>query len=141
MKNNFAFIYIAWIISIISIFGSLFFSSILELPPCFLCWYQRIFIFPLGIVLAVGFLKKDALVFWYAFPLALIGWGISAYHNLLYYKFIVEPLVPCTGGVSCTENQFELLGFISIPLMALLSLSSILILLILFAKKQKKESV
>lgn len=141
LKNNFAFIYAAWLISITSIFGSLFFSSILELPPCFLCWYQRIFIFPLGIILAVGFLKKDISVFWYAFPLAVMGLGVSFYHNLLYYKLIAEPLIPCSGGVSCTENQFELFGFISIPLMALLSLSSILILLILFAKKTKKESV
>lgn len=141
IKNNFVLIYAAWLISIISITGSLFFSSIMELPPCFLCWYQRIFIFPLGIILAVGFLKKDSLIFWHAFPLALVGWSISFYHNLLYYHLIAEPLIPCSGGVSCTEKQFELFGFISIPLMALLSLTSILVLLILFAKKTKKESV
>ena len=140
VKNNFMLIYAAWLISLISIVGSLFFSSILELPPCFLCWYQRVFIFPLGLVLAVGFLKKDPLVFWYAFPLTVLGWGISLYHNLLYYHFIEQPLVPCSGGVSCTENQFELFGFISIPLMALLSLTSILALLIVFAHKIKKES-
>lgn len=141
IKNNFFIIYVAWLISLVSIAGSLFFSSILELPPCFLCWYQRIFIFPLGIILAVGFLKKDTLVSWYAFPLALIGWIISFYHNLLYYGFIEEALIPCTGGTSCTEKQFELFGFLSIPLMALLSLTSILVLLILFAKKTQKESV
>lgn len=139
LKNKFAFIYAAWLVALISSIGSMFFSSILDLPPCSLCWYQRICIFPLGIILAVGFLKNDVLTFWYAFPLALIGWVISIYHNLLYYNLITQPLVPCSGGVSCTEKQFELFGFISIPLMALLSLSSILVCLILFAYKTKKE--
>lgn len=138
IKNNYTFIYVAWLISVISIIGSLFFSFIMELPPCSLCWYQRISLFPLGIILAVGFFKNDKLVFLYSFPLALIGWGISIYHNLLYYDLIPEPITPCSGGVSCTEAQFELLGFISIPLMALLSLTGILILLFLFAIKQKE---
>ncbi len=137
-KNNFVFIYISWLIAIVSIIGALFFSSVMDLAPCFLCWYQRVFIFPLGIVLAVGFLKNDNMVFWYSFPLALIGWGISVYHNFLYYHLIAQSIIPCSGGVSCTENQFELFGFISIPLMALLSLTSILVLLILFVKKMKK---
>lgn len=141
IKNNFVFIYAAWLISIISIVGSLFFSSVMSLSPCFLCWYQRIFIFPLGIVLAIGFLKNDNVVFWYSFPLALAGWGISFYHNLLYYHLIAQPIIPCSGGISCTETQFELFGFISIPLMALLSLTSILVLLILFVKKMKKGTL
>jgi disulfide bond formation protein DsbB len=137
-EKNFNLLYGAWLIAIVSIIGSMFFSQIMDLPPCSLCWYQRIFIFPLGITLAAGFVQKDSKAFWYSFPLALIGWIISLYHNLLYYKVIPKPIVPCSSGVSCTEKQLEILGFISIPLMALASLTLILIFLILFYKNQRK---
>ena len=118
----------------------MFFSNVMMLPPCVLCWFQRICIFPMSIILAVGFLKKDKNVFWYALPLVSIGWIISMYHNLLYYKVIQEAISMCTSGVSCTSKQIEYIGFITIPLMALTSLTLTLICLILFYKNSKKES-
>lgn len=139
-KDPFTLIYFAWIINIVSLTGSLYFSNVMMLPPCVLCWFQRICIFPMSIILAVGFLKKDKNVFWYALPLVCIGWVISLYHNLLYYKIIQEAISMCTSGVSCTSKQLEYMGFMTIPLMAFTSLTLTLICLIIFYRTSKKES-
>jgi disulfide bond formation protein DsbB len=95
----------------------------------------------LALTLAIGFILKDPKAFWYSFPLAVTGWFISLYHNLLYYKVIPKPITPCSSGVSCTDKQLELLGFISIPLMALVSLTTICILLLIFKNNLKQENV
>ena len=139
-KDRFTLIYTAWLLNILSFVGSMYFSNVMMLPPCMLCWYQRICIFPMSFILAVGFLKKDSNVFWYATPLAVVGWIISLYHNLLYYKIIPKAITACTSGVSCTDKQIEYLGFITIPLMALTSLTITLILLTLFYKRSPKDS-
>lgn len=139
-KDPFTLIYFAWIINIVSLAGSLYFSNVMMLPPCVLCWFQRICIFPMSFILAVGFLKKDKNVLWYALPLVCIGWVISLYHNLLYYKIIQEAISMCTSGVSCTSKQIEYFGFITIPLMAYTSLTLTLICLIIFYRNSKKES-
>ena len=122
------------IISLTSTLGSLYFSEILKLPPCLLCWYQRICMYPLVIIFAVGILKKDKNIPYFALPLSIIGLIIAAYHNLLYYKIIPESLAPCTLGISCTTKQIEWLGFITIPFLSLLSFIVITILMLLFKK-------
>lgn len=132
------YLYLAWMIALLSTAGSFFFSQILKLPPCDLCWYQRIFMFPLVITLGVGFLLKDPKAAYYSFPLMTAGWLIAFYHNLLYYKFISAALAPCTSGVSCTEKQLDLFGFLSIPLMSLVSFSILIALLILHFRKGQK---
>lgn len=139
-KDNFTLIYMAWLINIVSFMGSMFFSNIMMLPPCTLCWAQRICIFPMSIILAVGFLKKDKNVFLYSIPLIFIGWIISLYHNLLYYKIIPKAITACTSGVSCTDKQIEYLGFITIPLMAFVSLTLTAFLLLNFYKNTRKDS-
>lgn len=138
-KDPFTLIYFAWIVNIVSFTGSMFYSNYMMLPPCTLCWAQRICIFPMSFILAVGFLKKDKNVVWYALPLVVIGWIISLYHNLLYYKIIPQAITACTSGVSCTAKQIEYLGFITIPLMAYVSLTLTLICLLIFYKNTKKE--
>lgn len=112
-------LYVAWVQASIATFGSLYFSEVMKLQPCVLCWYQRIFMYPLALLLAVGIWRRNAEIHLYALPLACIGIGISIYHNLLYYGVIPESIQPCTSGVSCTTRQIEWLGFITIPMMAL----------------------
>lgn len=118
-------IHIAWLIALLSMAGSLFFSEVMELPPCLLCWYQRVAMYPLVVILIVGLIFRDNRVKFYALPLAVIGLGIAVYHNLLYYGVISEALAPCTEGVPCTVRQIEWLGFITIPLMGLASFAAI----------------
>ena len=53
-RDPFIFAYAAWVIALLSTLGSLFFGEIMKLPPCTLCWYQRICMYPLVVILAVG---------------------------------------------------------------------------------------
>jgi disulfide bond formation protein DsbB len=115
-------LYIAWIVSLVAMGGSLYFSSVLGFPPCVLCWYQRIAIYPLVVILAVGIIYKDVKVYRSALALSSIGLLISIYHNLLYFKILPESIAPCTAGVSCTTKFIEYFGFITIPFLALVAL-------------------
>jgi disulfide bond formation protein DsbB len=114
-----------WLLATGASLGSLFFSEVMELPPCSLCWYQRIFMFPLAIVLLVGALTVDRHCIRYALPLAIGGWAFAAYHVLLMVGIIPESAAPCQQGVSCTEVQLELFGFASIPVLSLLAFTAI----------------
>jgi disulfide bond formation protein DsbB len=129
-------VYVAWFQAAVATFGSLFFSEIMKLPPCVLCWYQRIAMYPLVLILATSILRKDGLARVYGLPLALIGLVIAVYHNLLYYKVIPDSIKPCTSGISCTAKQIEWLGFITIPFLSLLAFSVVAICLV-FGKANK----
>ena len=111
-------LYFALIQAIVAVLGSLYFSNILMLPPCVLCWYQRIAMFPLFITLIVGILTKDKNTHLFVLPPAIFGWLVALYHCLLYYKIIPDTLAPCSTGVSCTTKFVEYFGFITIPLLA-----------------------
>jgi disulfide bond formation protein DsbB len=134
-KPSAVLLYAAWMIALIATVGSLFFSEVMQLPPCVLCWYQRIAMYPLVFVIAAGIVMRDRRVKFYALPLALIGLVISVYHNLLYYGLIPDSITPCTQGVSCTTVQIEWLGFITIPLMALASFVLISVCLLFYRPK------
>lgn len=129
--------YAAWIIALVATVGSLFFSEVMQLPPCVLCWYQRIAMYPLVVVIGAGILMRDNRLKNYALPLSLAGLVISGYHNLLYYAIIPESIAPCTQGISCTSRQIEWFGFITIPLLALAAFLIITVCLI-FYKSEKK---
>jgi len=131
--------YAAWIIALVATVGSLFFSEVMQLPPCVLCWYQRIAMYPLVVIIGVGIVTRDRRMKNYAVPLCLIGLAISIYHNLLYYGIIPESIAPCTQGISCTSRQIEWLGFITIPLLALTAFIG-LALCLLFYKPEKEKS-
>lgn len=136
--GSYGFAYAAWLLALLSMLGSLFFGEVMKLPPCTLCWYQRICLFPLTAIIAVGIIARDARWVSYAAPLVAVGLGLAIYHNLLYYGVIPETLSPCTQGVSCSSRQLELLGFLTIPLMALLAFVGILAALIAFRLSQRR---
>lgn len=137
IKPNDFLSYLAWIIALVAMVGSLFFSEVMQLPPCVLCWYQRIAMYPLVLIIGIGIISRDASMKSYALPLTLIGLAISIYHNLLYYGIIPESITPCTQGISCTSRQIEWLGFITIPLMALTAFISIALCLLFYKSKEK----
>ncbi len=124
-------LYAAWFVALVATTGSLFFSEVMKLPPCVLCWYQRIAMYPLVAILATGILRRDAGVRAYALPFATIGLAIAAYHNLLYYGIIPESITPCTSGVSCTSRQIQWAGFITIPLLSLTAFASVVVCLLI----------
>ncbi len=128
--------YIAWIIVLLSIAGSLFFSEVMQLPPCVLCWVQRIAMYPLLLIIGAGIITRDAKMKIYALPLCLSGLAVAIYHNLLYYGIIPETIAPCAEGVPCNAVQIELLGFITIPLMGLAAFAAIALCLIFYKPKE-----
>jgi disulfide bond formation protein DsbB len=127
------------VIATVSTLGSLYFSEIVKFPPCSLCWYQRLFMYPIMIVIIIGLWKKDKNLVYYILPFSIIGLIIAIYHNLLYYGFISENLQPCTVGVSCTESQLDLFGFVTIPLLSLLGFLAINFLTLIYYKIQKNK--
>jgi len=128
-------LYLALIQAIVAMLGSLYFSEIMQLTPCVLCWYQRIAMYPLVLALIVGIMRKDKYVYLYILPPALIGWTISIYHNLLYYKIIPDALAPCSTGVSCTTRYVHLFGgLVTIPLLSFLAFSIIILLMTTWRK-------
>lgn len=128
-------VFLAWLISLISMIGSLFFSEIMHFPPCVLCWYQRICMYPMVVVLLMGLFPFDKKVFRYSLPLAGLGWLIALYHNLLALGIIPESASPCVQGVSCATVYIQWLGFLTIPRLSFFAFSLILIVLFLAAKK------
>ena len=137
-STNWGILFLSWLVASVSVLGSLFFSHVMEFAPCVLCWYQRIFLFPLVIILAAGLFPFDKSVMRYALPLTVAGWLTAAYHNLLYAGIIPESMQPCGQGVSCTEEYIELFGFLSIPMLSILSFTTILTLLIILNRRTTK---
>lgn len=129
-------IFFAWLVATIATLGSLFFSEVMEFAPCSLCWYQRIFMYPLVIILLVGLFPLDKNVFRYSVPFAILGWLTALYHNLLHYEIITEDMTPCSQGVPCSTKYIEIFGFLTIPMLSLITFSIILTLLFLFFKRK-----
>ena len=120
----------AWLIAATSTLGSLFLGEVMGYTPCVLCWYQRIAMYPLVLVLAAGLFPFDRRVTRYALPLALVGAGLALYHLALVAGWIPEALKPCQQGVPCSDAQSLWFGFVSIPLLSLMSFSLIAALLV-----------
>lgn len=135
LSKNWTILFLAWVLVSISTLGSLFFSHIMEFAPCVLCWYQRICLFPLVIILTTGLFPFDKRVVTYSLPLAIAGWITAFYHNLLYSGIIPQDLQPCSQGVSCTEKYIDLFGFLTIPMLSLISFSTIITLLVLLKRR------
>ena len=129
-SKSLTFIFFAFLISLVATFGSLFFSEIMNFIPCSLCWYQRIFMYPLVFLFAINLLFPDDKIFKYSISLAVFGWIISIYHNLLMFGIIPEKLSPCIQGVPCSTQYINWLGFINIPLLSFFAYTTILILLL-----------
>lgn len=128
-------LFTAWIISLIATLGALFIGEVMQQRPCPLCWHQRVFMFPLAIVLAIACFRADPQVWRYALPLAGIGWLISGYHSLLYAGVISEPITPCDSTIPCDGAGMTLWGYLPIPLLSFVSFSAIALLLVAVYRK------
>lgn len=131
-KNS---LYFAFAGALIAMLGSLYFSEIAGYPPCVLCWYQRISMYPLAVIIGTAIYIRDRNLLIPAFILAIPGWLISVYHNLLYYEILPEAAAPCVAGISCTTEYINWFGFVTIPLLAFMGFTSIIVLLIIHWKK------
>lgn len=125
IKKNFEWrnytLYMAWIVSMIATLGSLFFSEILGFIPCELCWFQRIMMYPLCIILGIATFYNEKNIKKYVLPISIIGGTISIYHYAIQKIPDVSEINPCVQGVPCNVDYINWLGFITIPFLALIA--------------------
>jgi disulfide bond formation protein DsbB len=119
------FLFAAWLTATVAALGALFMSEIMGFAPCVLCWWQRVFMFPLVLMLALGLFPPDAKVLRYALPLAFLGSVVAAFHVLLTVGIIPESLAPCRQGIPCKTIQIEWFGFVTIPVLSFLAFLTI----------------
>lgn len=112
-------VYFALAVALTATLGSLYFSEIRHYLPCNLCWYQRILMYPLIVVIGVGILRQDFNMPYYVLPLTLIGQGFSTYHYLLEKTDIFAAPTTCQVGIPCTTPWINWGGFITIPFLAM----------------------
>ncbi len=128
----------AWIVSLAATLGALFLGEVMGMAPCKLCWYQRIGMFPLAVILYLGLRPFDVNSIRYAMPLAAFGWLVAAYHCLLFWEVIAEDIVQCGPGPSCKDVDVQVAGILPIPMLSLGAFTLIIVLLLL--AKRKVES-
>ncbi|MFY3792719.1 disulfide oxidoreductase [Ureibacillus sp. MALMAid1270] len=131
-------LYFAWFVSLVATLGSLYFSEIRGFIPCDLCWFQRIFMYPLVVILGIGTFQSDTSVKKYVLPLSIVGSIISLFHYLEQKVPGFGGIKPCVSGVPCSAEYINWFGFITIPFLALIAFTLINICMIfLFTKKSK----
>lgn len=128
-------LFAAWVIALGSTLSVLFIGEILGQTPCVLCWYQRAFMFPLAVILAVACYRTDGAVWRYALPLAAIGAAIAIWHTLVFTGVAPTALEPCGAGPSCSSENMTILGGIPLPLLSVGAFGAIVVLMHLVRKK------
>jgi len=121
---------LAWIVATVTTLGSLYYSEHAGFVPCELCWYQRIVMYPLVVVLGVAWLRRDAKVWITVLVFVVIGAPLSLYHWLVERVPAFAESSSCSATVPCTAPWFEKLGFVTLAWMAM---SSFLLIGVLMA--------
>lgn len=120
---------LAWLVAAVATVGSLYYSEVVGFEPCRLCWYQRIAMYPLTVVLGVAALVRDVAVRRYVIPVAGLGLAVSAYHVLLQRVPSLASSTSCSPEVPCTAAYVSEFGFVTIPVMAGAGFLAVILLL------------
>ena len=133
-KNSLAYwigkhaIWLAGLAVLVAVGGSLFYSEIMGFEPCVLCWWQRVFLYPLVIIFGISIWKKINTAFLYAIPLLIMSTLVSAYQS--YANLGGASILPCTAaGGACSKVYVMAFGYITIPVMSL-TISLFIIMLV-----------
>jgi len=121
---------ISFLVSLSAVVVSLFYSDVIGYAPCFFCWLQRVFIYPLVPLFALAIWKRDRGIIDYALVLSVIGFFIAAYQSLIYYFNISVLPCPASGPSCAAQYVSELNGYVSIPMMGLTAFLLLIVLLI-----------
>ncbi len=123
-------LWLAWMMAVVATLGSLYYSQVAHFIPCEYCWYQRIGMYPLAIILGIAAFRADSAIRRYAYPLAILGGTVSAYHYLI-QNFPNLATGVCSTATPCTAALVWKYDFVSIPFMALVSFATIITVLLL----------
>ncbi|MRG86947.1 disulfide oxidoreductase [Salinibacillus xinjiangensis] len=129
---------IMWGVAFIATCGSLFYSEIMHYEPCKLCWFQRILMYPLVIILGTAIAKKNLHMAWPGFILSLIGAPLALYHYIV-QKVESASTGDFCGQVSCTAEYVNYFGFVTIPFMSFVAFTAILIMYMVILVKGKER--
>lgn len=111
-------LFYAWAVSVVATLGSLYLSEVVHFVPCSLCWFQRIFMYPLVWLLGVASAKRNGGFAIYALPLVGIGAAVSGYHIYIQEMPSRAVGVAC-GPTSCVTDVLNAFGFLTVPMLAL----------------------
>jgi disulfide bond formation protein DsbB len=136
--NDFG-LYLAWLVAIVATSGSLYFSEVRAFVPCSLCWYQRIFMYPLVFILGIASFRQDKRIVPYVLPLSVFG-GLIAFWHVLEENIPSLSIPMCNVGVPCTVKYVNYLGFITIPVMSLTAFTLITIILFGILRSRAERS-
>jgi disulfide bond formation protein DsbB len=131
-------LWFAWLVAIVATAGSLIYSEVIHFIPCRLCWFQRIAMYPMSVILLVGAIRKEVIVKYYALPFALGGLAISIWHYLTQTFPSLEG-GSCDPSNPCSAKYVDLFGFVSIPFMAGAGFTLIAVLLIFYVRASNHE--
>jgi len=118
-------LWLAWLMAVVATLGSLYYSQIAHFVPCEYCWYQRIAMYPLAVILGIAAFTRDQRVRRYVYPLAIGGAFIAGYHYLIQHLPDLAATV-CSTATPCTAALVWKFDFVSIPFMALVSFGAII---------------
>jgi disulfide bond formation protein DsbB len=123
-------LWLAWVVALVTTLGSLYYSEVAHFVPCPLCWYQRICMYPLSVVLLVAAIRRDRGAWLTAGPLVLVGFAFAVYHTQL-QAFPSQHSAFCTTLEPCTTRYVWEFGFVSLPFMSLAAFTFIGIMVML----------
>jgi disulfide bond formation protein DsbB len=128
----------AWLLALVATLSALFIGEVMGQAPCNLCWFQRAFMFPLVIILAVASYRSDFAVWRYALPVAGVGGLIALYHSLLYAGVFGDSIQPCGAGGSCSGSNMTIFGVVPLPVLSLIIFSLISALLLIISRRSSQ---
>lgn len=111
--------YVALVVAWVALLGSMYFSQVRGWLPCDLCWYQRILMYPLALVIPIGILRRDGGLPVYVFPFTLLGSLVATYHVLDQKTDWFSDIDTCQSGIPCSLDYLNWLGWVTIPMLAL----------------------
>ena len=138
MTRPWTLLLLTWLLATTATLGALFIGEVMGMTPCVLCWYQRIFMFPIAIILGIACFTDDRRGAVYALALALGGLTMAGYHTLLVAGLIPKAWVPCSAGVSCEDQKLEILNGVQIPWLSLAAFMALVILLVVYLRKSHR---
>jgi disulfide bond formation protein DsbB len=136
-STGWAWLSAAWAVALVSTFAALFIGEVMGMMPCQLCWYQRILMFPLAVILGMAAFGNERRGAVYALPLALGGAAVAGYHSALVAGWVPQWWIPCGAGPSCSDQKLVILGDIQIPWLSLLAFTAIVALLLVYLRKTR----